>query len=229
MLVHILGVYQISWTKTNRTQFKNRYVVVMPNLWYSKNITKQFDLKGSLRNRYIHEGNADKQSAAAAKNGDGKKSKTVLLNKNSIQYMKGFPMTLEDQSKQHLHKAVHNDTLFLCRSDVIDYSLLVGINESENELVVGIIDYLRTYTWDKAVEEQAKSIGMVIGKQAPTIQRPKTYKQVCRLLALCDFGLVLNSMKMDYRCTHTALSGSHGTLFYGVTGPKNETNRAAQR
>ena len=39
------------------------------------------------------------------------------------------------------------------------------------------IDYLRTYTWDKAVEEQAKSIGMVIGKQAPTIQRPKNYKQ----------------------------------------------------
>ena len=179
VLVHILGVYQISWTKTNRMQFKNRYVVVMPNLWYSKNITKQFDLKGSLRNRYINEGNADKQSATAAKNGDGKKSKTVLLDKNFIQYMKGFPMTLEDQSKQHLHKAVHNDTLFLCRSDVIDYSLLVGINESENELVVGIIDYLRTYTWDKAVEEQAKSLGMVIGKQAPTIQRPKTYKQVC--------------------------------------------------
>eukprot|EP01083_Nonionella_stella_P182814 658806_1 len=161
VLVHILGVFQISWTKSNSSKSNKfaKYVIVMPNLWYSKNITKQFDLKGSLRNRYV--------SA----------QHDVMLDKNFIEYMNGFPMTLEDQSKQNLHKAVHNDTLFLCRSDVIDYSLLVGINQSNNELVVGIIDYLRTYTWDKAVEEQAKSIGMVIGKQAPTIQRPKNYKQ----------------------------------------------------
>merc|ERR1712154_92303 len=156
-----------------------KYVIVMPNLWYSKNITKQFDLKGSLRNRYVENQNEQKDDGKNEEKDvqKKKKTKTVMLDKNFIEYMRGFPMGLEDQSKQHLHKAVHNDTLFLCRSDVIDYSLLVGVNEEENELVVGIIDYLRTYTWDKAVEEQAKSIGMVIGKQAPTIQRPKNYKQ----------------------------------------------------
>merc|ERR1712244_141379 len=140
VLVHILGVYQISWTKTNRSQFKNRYVVVMPNLWYSKNITKQFDLKGSMRNRYVNDEQKDKDDDTKEKK---IKTKTVMLDKNFIEHMRGFPMALEDQSKQHLHKAVHNDTLFLCRSDVIDYSLLVGINEESNELVVGIIDYLR--------------------------------------------------------------------------------------
>lgn len=84
----------------------------MPNLWYSKHITKQFDLKGSLRNRFVE------------------KSKTVLLDKNFIQDNKGFPMPLKDESHAHLRKAVHNDTLFLSKMcDVIDYSLLVGINE----------------------------------------------------------------------------------------------------
>jgi len=194
VLVHILGVYQISWIKTNKSQLKNRFVIVMPNLWYSKNITKQFDLKGSLRNRYVEEAEQiksvkerekhhhdsvddDENGVSGLSDNVHQNPKTVMLDKNFIEYMRGFPMTLEDNSKQHLHKAVHNDTLFLCRSDVIDYSLLVGINEENNELVVGIIDYLRTYTWDKAVEEQAKSLGMVIGRQAPTIVRPKNYKQ----------------------------------------------------
>eukprot|EP01084_Bolivina_argentea_P093144 167549_1 len=105
-----------------------------------------------------------------------------MLDQNFIEFMKGFPMTLKDESKQHLHKAIHNDTLFLCRSNVIDYSLLVGINESandddgnkKNELVVGIIDYLRIYDVYKAVEEHTKRF---IGNQPPTIQKPKVYKQ----------------------------------------------------
>ena len=33
VLVHILGVFQIAWSKSNKQQFKNRYVVAMPNLW----------------------------------------------------------------------------------------------------------------------------------------------------------------------------------------------------
>jgi 1-phosphatidylinositol-3-phosphate 5-kinase len=49
-LVKILGVFRI------RYNFKGRVVkqdlLVMENLFYGKNITKTFDLKGSLRNRY---------------------------------------------------------------------------------------------------------------------------------------------------------------------------------
>eukprot|EP01084_Bolivina_argentea_P202411 345854_1 len=56
VLVHILGVYQISWHKSNSAKSNKfgKYVIVMPNLWYSKNIKKQFDLKGALRNRYVN-------------------------------------------------------------------------------------------------------------------------------------------------------------------------------
>jgi 1-phosphatidylinositol-3-phosphate 5-kinase len=36
-----------------------------------------------------------------------------------------------------------NDTLFLSIINVVDYSILVGMDEQRNELVVGIIDYMR--------------------------------------------------------------------------------------
>ena len=36
-----------------------------------------------------------------------------------------------------------NDTLFLSIINVVDYSILVGMDEDKNELVVGIIDYMR--------------------------------------------------------------------------------------
>ena len=41
------------------------------------------------------------------------------------------------------HKAVMNDTLFLSIVNVVDYSILVGFDEEKQELVVGIIDYMR--------------------------------------------------------------------------------------
>jgi 1-phosphatidylinositol-3-phosphate 5-kinase len=36
-----------------------------------------------------------------------------------------------------------NDTLFLSLINVVDYSILVGVDEENRQLVVGIIDYLR--------------------------------------------------------------------------------------
>lgn len=50
-------------------------------------------------------------------------------------------------SKKLLRAAIFNDTLFLQRNDVMDYSLMVAVDEARKELVVGIIDVVRTYTW----------------------------------------------------------------------------------
>ncbi|ETO16324.1 FYVE-type zinc finger-containing protein [Reticulomyxa filosa] len=167
VLVHILGVYQISWKTSTLKKNKNvktdeistQYVIVMPNLWYSKKVGRPFDLKGSVRGRYAESG------------------ASVLWDGNFIEIFQGFPLPLDDASKLHLYKAVHNDTLFLTDSEVVDYSLLVSINQSKNELVLGVIDYFRQYTWDKAAEEAVKSVGMAVGKAAPTIVKPSNYKQ----------------------------------------------------
>lgn len=53
----------------------------------------------------------------------------------------------KQHSKKLLRAAIFNDTLFLQRNDVMDYSLMVAVDEARKELVVGIIDVVRTYTW----------------------------------------------------------------------------------
>lgn len=72
--------------------------------------------------------------------------------------------------------------LFLILSqsiDVMDYSLLVGVDEEKHELVLGIIDFMRQYTWDKHLETWVKAAGILGGpKNAwPTVISPKQYKK----------------------------------------------------
>lgn len=49
------------------------------------------------------------------------------------------PLFLHSYAKEMLRGSLHNDTLFLSRMDVMDYSLLVGVDEKNHELIVGII------------------------------------------------------------------------------------------
>lgn len=60
----------------------------------------------------------------------------------------------------------------------MDYSLLVGIDEERQELVVGIVDIIRTYTWDKKLESWVKENGLLGGGgKEPTIVTPRQYKR----------------------------------------------------
>lgn len=49
------------------------------------------------------------------------------------------PLFIRAHSKETLRSSLHNDTLFLSNRNVMDYSLLVGIDEEKQELVVGIV------------------------------------------------------------------------------------------
>jgi 1-phosphatidylinositol-3-phosphate 5-kinase len=74
--------------------------------------------------------------------------------------------------------ALVNDSRFLSELGVMDYSLLVGLSEAKGHLVIGIIDYLRQYTWDKQLETYVKSSGVLGGgSKQPTIISPKLYKE----------------------------------------------------
>ena len=61
----------------------------------------------------------------------------------------------------------------------MDYSLLVGIDEEKRELVVGIIDFMRQYTWDKHLETWVKASGILGGPKnaTPTVISPDQYKK----------------------------------------------------
>ncbi|KAK0657590.1 hypothetical protein B0T16DRAFT_386099 [Cercophora newfieldiana] len=137
-------------------------LLVMENLFYDRSPTRTFDLKGSMRNRRI-------QST-----GEGGE---VLLDENMVEYIYESPLFAREHSKRLLRASVWNDTLFLARQDVMDYSLMIAVDEGKKELVVGIIDCIRTYTWDKQLESWIKNRGFAGGgKNRPTVTSPKEYK-----------------------------------------------------
>lgn len=71
-----------------------------------------------------------------------------------------------------LREAIERDASFLEKNYVMDYSLLVGLEK--NELIVGIIDYIRKFTIDKRIESYLKQV--VDHQRLPTIVSPIVYK-----------------------------------------------------
>ena len=49
------------------------------------------------------------------------------------------PFYLREHSKRILRGALFNDSKFLAEINVMDYSLVVGVDSNNNELVVGIV------------------------------------------------------------------------------------------
>lgn len=137
-------------------------LILMENLFYDRSPTRIFDLKGSMRNRKI-------QSTG--------EQNEVLLDENMVEYIYESPLFAREHSKKLLRASVWNDTLFLARQDVMDYSLMIAVDEARKELVVGIIDCIRTYTWDKKLESWIKDRGFAGGgRNRPTVTSPKEYK-----------------------------------------------------
>jgi len=175
VLVKIMGVYQIGYH--NRTNGK-RYMeqaVVMQNLFHERKITKIFDLKGSTRSRYVNVNDFDEESGKGRLMNENKPTQ-VLLDENLMEWTDGRPLPLCGWSQNAFQKAIMNDSMFLSLINVVDYSILVGIDEESHELVVGIIDYMRQYDIIKKMERVGKSVGMIAGQAEPTIIQPPSYK-----------------------------------------------------
>lgn len=156
-LAKILGIYQVKKRKSGAKQD----LMVMENITYRRKISRQYDLKGALYARF---------NAAVDGAGD------VLLDQNFVNDMNVSPLYVNTKAKRNLQRAVWNDTAFLNSINVMDYSLLVGVDVEQKELVCGIIDYVRQYTWDKQLENWVKSF-VVPKNQLPTIISPKEYKK----------------------------------------------------
>ena len=100
------------------------------------------------------------------------------MDDNLMELTRGRPIPLKHKAKVIFNKAVMNDTLFLSIINIVDYSILVGIDEDTNELVVGIIDYMRQYDIIKRMERMGKSVGtMIAGQAEPTVIQPPQYRK----------------------------------------------------
>ncbi|RKP09305.1 hypothetical protein THASP1DRAFT_14465 [Thamnocephalis sphaerospora] len=163
VLTKLFGYYRIGYKDPITGESVRMDVIVMENLFYNRKISQLFDLKGSTRNRKAERTDREDE---------------VLLDENLIQYIYENPIFIREHSKMMLRSSIWNDTLFLSRLNVMDYSLLVGIDSEKGELVVGIIDFIRTFTWDKRLESWVKETGLLGGgSREPTIVTPRQYKR----------------------------------------------------
>ncbi|XP_073048299.1 1-phosphatidylinositol-3-phosphate 5-kinase FAB1B-like [Primulina eburnea] len=176
-LAKILGIYQVTSKHLKGGKESKMDVLVMENLLFGRNLTRLYDLKGSSRSRY---------------NPDSSGSNKVLLDQNLIEAMPTSPIFVGNKAKRLLERAVWNDTSFLASVDVMDYSLLVGVDEEKHELVLGIIDFMRQYTWDKHLETWVKTSGFLGGPKnaSPTVISPKQYKRRFRKAMTTYFLMV---------------------------------------
>lgn len=86
----------------------------------------KYDLKGSRRNRFIN----------------GAKQGQVTLDNNFLHDRKSRPIPMHYSMKRLLKIAIANDSLYLTKHSIIDYSMLVVINPEKRTVRIGIIDYI---------------------------------------------------------------------------------------
>lgn len=165
-LAKVFGFYQIQLR--NPASGPKSYkmdVIIMENLFYNRKTSRIFDLKGSMRNRHVEQ--------------TGKENE-VLLDENMVEYIYESPIHVREYDKKLLRASLWNDTLFLAKMNVMDYSLVIGIDNEGYTLTVGIIDFIRTFTWDKKLESWVKEKGLVGGggssTKTPTVVTPRQYK-----------------------------------------------------
>lgn len=162
LLAKIFGVFKV--IIKNKDSFVEKTLLVMENLFYDCDIKNKFDLKGSERNRMVDP--TDQQG------------EIVLLDENLVQMSWSKPLYILSHSKAVLKDAINRDSTFLEKNQIMDYSLLVGLDHDSSILVLGIIDYIRTFTFDKKVESFVKQTGILGGMgKLPTVISPERYKQ----------------------------------------------------
>lgn len=161
-LAKILGFYQIQIKNSVSGKSFKIDVIIMENLFYEKKTSRIFDLKGSMRNRHVEQTGRENE---------------VLLDENMVEYIYESPIFVREYDKKLLRASLWNDTLFLAKMNVMDYSLVVGVDNDSHSLTVGIIDCIRTFTWDKKLESWVKEKGLVGGNsKEPTVVTPRQYK-----------------------------------------------------
>lgn len=76
-------------------------ILVTENLFYERQLTQVFDLKGSTRNRHV-EVTKDRPNE-------------VLMDGNLIEMSVKYPLYIREGSKKSIKAAIFNDSLFLSR------------------------------------------------------------------------------------------------------------------
>ncbi|RIB16873.1 hypothetical protein C2G38_2038203 [Gigaspora rosea] len=158
VLAKIFGFYSIKIKDLKKNNITMKMdVLVMEQLFFQRAITRKFDLKG-IQERHTKEQLDD----ATLWDGDWLDGR---YKSRFLTYSYG---------KKLLKEAIANDTQFLCDANIMDYSLLVGVDDDKKELVTGIVDFIGEYTFYKKIENRGKTLGR--NAKEVTVLPPDQYK-----------------------------------------------------
>ena len=211
VLVPLLGAFTVK-TKKSRLTF-----VVMPNV-APINSCLLFDLKGVVKRKkgiipHVLPEKTDHQDKVDASERDlisPLPGVEVLWDEEFRQWCDKSSVRLDEVSLEYFKNALISDTEFLSGLGTIDYSLFVALQfDSSNvpvALRVGIIDFLRLFTWDKKIESVVKTVNSNIAQLgsiitggdgpvdhelelivAPTVIRPELYARRFHINILKQF------------------------------------------
>jgi len=166
VLAKMVGFYTIEIRNLDTGTVQSKVeLLVMENLFYGRNISKTFDLKG-IQGRKV------KPSWRGAPG--GRTSKT-LFDRDWIEGQQKTLMLIQPTSKAVLREAIKSDAEFLAKSNIMDYSLLLGVDEEKKEIACGLVDTIGSYTFAKTLEYKAKQ-GLNAGKEV-TVIPPAEYQE----------------------------------------------------
>jgi hypothetical protein len=168
VLVKIFGIFSIQVKKKRSALGGNiKYYMLMENLLQNHHVDQLYDLKGSQRNRTAAEGSS------------------VLLDQDLVRENKcGKFFFITEEARSWVTDTLAADATLLASSDIMDYSLIVGItrHSKREQVVMGIIDFLHPYTGAKILESNMKRgldvvFGPANGARDPTVIEPQLYKE----------------------------------------------------
>ncbi|ORX36029.1 hypothetical protein BD324DRAFT_520177 [Kockovaella imperatae] len=153
-LTKIVGFYTFKLQDKNST--KHMDLLVMENLFYKQDVKQRFDLKG------IEGRKAPKAGA-------------ILFDSEWLEGQTKSPILLHPHAKWILQEAISLDTRFLSRESIMDYSLLLGLDEKRKELVVGLVDAIGSFDFFKTIESRGK-LALTRGGEV-TVIPPDQYRK----------------------------------------------------
>ncbi|TDH65711.1 hypothetical protein CCR75_001336 [Bremia lactucae] len=172
VITKIVGLFKISHSR--RLLKHTEYVVIMENFSYGFPPGQIYDLKGILRRRYNASSTHEEgryESYNSVSNVQVSMDLPVLLDGNFSERM---PVPASQQDLDIIESAIENDTGFLYRAGVIDYSLLLRFDEEKRQVIVGLIDYLHQFDFLKKMESTSKAS---LTFRHPTVISPISYRR----------------------------------------------------
>ncbi|KAH8985256.1 hypothetical protein EDB86DRAFT_3105782 [Lactarius hatsudake] len=165
ILAKLLGFYTVEVRNLEAGTVQAKAdLLVMENLFYGQKPTRTFDLKGI-------------QGRKVKANSSSSMSKTLFDSEWIEGACQQRALTLVNPvSKVILQEAVRADCDFLSNSNIMDYSLLLGVYGERKQIHCGLVDTIGSYTFAKTLEYKAKGLSGKDGKDI-TVIPPHEYKE----------------------------------------------------